>query len=214
MTKEELIKKFDKLQLKHGSKLRNSVYGGGQEVEPRVCLVFINPTAKNIATSKQWKGIRCQWLGTKQIWKFLAEAGLFDSELSKQISSMKPADWTTDFCKVVYNEVKRQGVYITNLAKCTQEDARELSDSVFLDYLNLLYEEIKLVKPKKIVLFGNKVSSIVLGKKISVREYRKKCEKLVLGTEEYLCYPVYYPVGNGFFNAPKAVEDLKFILNN
>ena len=32
--------------------------------------------------------------------------------------------------------------------------------------------------------------------------------------KEYKFYSVYYPVGNGSFNAPKAIEDLKYILNN
>ena len=30
-------------------------------------------------------------------------------------------------------------------------------------------------------------------------------------SNDYKCFPVYYPVGNGFFNAPKAIEDLKYI---
>lgn len=72
-------------------------------------------------------------------------------------------------------------------------------------------KEIEIVNPKKIVLFGNQVSSIVLNKKISVSEYRKTSVDLTIGNHSYHCFPVYYPVGNGFFNAPKAIEDLKFI---
>ena len=68
MTKEELIKEFDCLQDIYGSKNRNSVYGGGCEKNPELCFVFINPTARNVATDKAWKGIRRQWLGTKNIW--------------------------------------------------------------------------------------------------------------------------------------------------
>ena len=100
MTKEDLIKEFDKLQEKFGSKTCNSVYGGGKDNNPDLCLVFMNPTAKNIATSKDWKGIRCQWLGTKQVWKFLTEVGLFDKDLNNQIQNMKPKDWSPKFCKL------------------------------------------------------------------------------------------------------------------
>ncbi len=39
MTKEELIKEFDKLQEKFGSASRNSVYGGGKDKNPDLCLV-------------------------------------------------------------------------------------------------------------------------------------------------------------------------------
>ncbi len=211
MTKEDLIKEFDRLQLKFGSPTCNSVYGGGKFQEPDFCLVFINPTAKNIATNKNWKGIRCQWLGTKQVWKFLTVAGLFDENLNEQIQKMKAKEWTPQFCEEVYNEVAKKGLYITNLAKCTQDDARPLPDKFFKEYRNLLLEEIKMVKPKKIILFGNQVSSIVLNKKISVSEYRKTSENLVLDGKTYKCFPVYYPVGNGSFNAPKAIEDLKYI---
>ena len=212
MTKEELIDAFDKMQSKFGSVSRNSVYGGGKDINPEVCLIFINPTARNIATDKDWKGIRRQWLGTKQVWKFLSDVGVFDEKLNNQIQNMKPKDWTPEFCEKVYDEVAKQGLYITNLAKCTQEDARPLSDKVFKEYRGLLLEELKMVNPKKIILFGNQVSSIVLNKKISVSEYRGKSEDLLIDDKIYKCFPVYYPVGNGFFNAPKALHDLKCIL--
>lgn len=211
MTKEKLIKEFDKLQLEFGSREYNSVYGSGQEKNPQLFLVFMNPTARNIATDKNWKGVRYQWLGTKQVWKFLTYAGLFDKNLNDAIQNMKASDWTPKFCEEVYDEVAKKEIYITNLAKCTQADARPLPDRVFLEYKSLLLEEIKFVKPKKIVLFGNQVSSLVLDKKISVSEYRKKSEMLNIENENYACFPVYYPIGNGFFNAPKAIEDLKYI---
>lgn len=211
MTKEDLIKAFDEMQGKFGSKFRNAVYGGGCEDKPELCLVFINPTARNIATSKDWKGIRRQWLGTKNIWSFLNQAGLFDEELNKQIQSMRPEHWTETFCEKVYAEVEKRKLYITNLAKCTQDDARVLPNTVFVQYRDLFYEEMKMIRPKKIILFGNQVSSIVLGKNISVSQCRRKCEKLVLDGKEFDCYSVFYPVGNGRFNAPKAIEDLKYL---
>ncbi len=213
VTKEELIKEFDCLQDIYGSKNRNSVYGGGCEKNPELCLVFINPTARNIATDKAWKGIRRQWLGTKNIWSFLTQAGLFDERLNSRIQSMKPADWTEAFCEEVYDEVEKRKIYITNLAKCTQDDARGLPDAVFRNYRDLFFEEMKLIYPKKIVLFGNQVASIVLDKKISVSQWRKKLETFCFDGKEFWCLPVFYPVGNGRFNAPKAIEDLIWIKN-
>ena len=211
MTKEKRIKEYDILQEKVGSKERNSVYGGGKEKNPELCLVFINPTARNIATDKNWTGVRYQWLGTKQIWQFLTKAGLFSEELNNKIQNMKVYDWTTDFCEEVFREVANNNIYITNLAKCTQDDARQLPDSVFKEYKNLFFEEVKLVNPRKIVLFGNQISSIILDRKISVSEQRKKIINLKIDDRDFDCFAVYYPVGNGFFNAPKAIEDLKYI---
>lgn len=211
MDKKSLIRCFDELQAKYGSASRHSAYGGGKENHPDFCLVFINPTARNISTDINWKGVRYAWLGTKQVWKFLSNCGLFDENLNAQIQTMRPCDWSPEFCEKVYRQVASKGLYITNLAKCTQDDARHLPDEVFKRYRNLFLEEIKMVNPKSIILFGNQVSSIVLDKKISVGEYRKKSESLTIENHTYRCFPVYYPVGNGFFNTPKAIEDIKFL---
>ncbi len=199
------------MQQIYGYKNLHSVYGAGCETNPEVCLVFINPTARNNATNPDWTGIRAQWIGTKQVWSFLTECGLFSKELNNKIETQKTA-WTPEFAREVYKEVAKNKVYITNLAKCTQADARELSIEVFNAYRDLLLAEIDLVKPKKLLLFGNLVASVTLGQKISVGTSRQK--QLVLKTQkgEYTCYAVYYPVGNGRFNAPKAVEDVKAIL--
>lgn len=133
-----LIKRYDGLQTIYGSKNLNPVYGCGEDHNPRIALVFMNPTKRNIATDKSWKGLKAQWLGTKQIWEFLEKCGLFSSNINEKIKSKKPKDWTFEFCEYVYNDVRSQGLCITNLAKCTQEDARPLPDSVFLKYKDLL----------------------------------------------------------------------------
>lgn len=124
---------------------------------------------------------------------------------------MKSGDWTEEFCVEVYKEVKNNNLYITNLAKCTQEDARSLPDAVFKEYRDLFLEEMDIVKPNKIILFGNQISSIILNKKISMSEVRKTKMQLKTKNNLFDCYCVYYPVGNGFFNTPKAIEDVKYI---
>ena len=208
---EILKKKFDKLQNIYGSKQLNSVYGCGCANRPKVALVFMNPTAKNIATDKAWTGLRAQWLGTKQIWDFLVKCGLFDSKLNEKIKSIKPHEWTPEFCQEVYDEISSRKVWITNLAKCAQDDARPLSNKVFLQYKDLLKEELGIVDPEKIVFFGNQVSSIMLDQSISVSTARKQKFLLMIDAREYESYAVFYPVGNGRFNQPKAVEDIMAI---
>lgn len=212
MEKINLISVYDTLQKKYGDKNLNSVYGGGCIKSPKVCFVFMNPTAKNIATAKSWKGVRYQWLGTKPIWKFFNKLGLISDELNNEIQNKKAADWTNKFCIEVYNEVKNNRFYITNLAKCTQADARHLSDSVFLEYKKYLLLELEQVNPKKIVFFGNQVSSIMLNQNISVSNCRNQKFNLEINNKNFDCYAVYYPVGNGFFNVDKAIEDLNKIL--
>ena len=135
---------------------------------------------------------------------------MISEDIYLQINSKKGKEWTEDFADLVYKEVEKNKFYVTNLAKCTQIDARGLSDDVYLQYLDLFMEEMKLIKPKKIILFGNQVSSIVLGEKISVSQVRRK----KFYKDGLLFYSVYYPVGNGIFNMDKAIEDILYIKNS
>lgn len=209
---EELNKKYDRLQLKYGSKELDSIYNGGCTNNPDICFVFMNPTGRNIASLKTWKGRKSPWIGTKNIWTLFYNIGLLDEEIFNQIKSKKAIDWDYEFADKVYECVSAHKYFITNLGKCTQVDARTLKDEVYLEYLKLLYKEFEIINPKVIVLFGNQVSSIVLDTKISVSECRRKLFSKKIKEKEYKFYCVYYPVGNGSFNAPKAIEDLKYII--
>lgn len=202
---------YDELQQKYGAKELDSIYNGGCIENPDICFVFMNPTGRNIASSKDWKGIKSPWIGTKNIWDLFYRLDLMDEEVYKKIKCIRPNEWTEEFAEEVYKDVENHKYFITNLGKCTQVDARVLSNSVYEEYLDLLKEEIQIVNPKVIVLFGNQVSSIVLNQKISVSQCRKKLFRQLINGKEYSCYSVYYPVGNGRFNIDKAIEDIKYI---
>lgn len=210
---EELNKKYDKLQLKYGSRKLDSIYNGGCTNNPDICFVFMNPTGRNIASLKTWKGLKAPWIGTKNIWTLFYKLGLLDEDVYTEIRKIKGKEWTYDFAEKVYDNVKKHKYFITNLGKCTQDDARALKDEVYLEYLKLLYKEFEIVKPKVIILFGNQVSSIVLGTKISVSTCRRKMFTLNVKNQEYKVYSVYYPVGNGSFNVDKAILDIKYIMS-
>ena len=207
-------REYDRLQLIYGDPTLHSVYGGGCCKNPKVMLVFMNPTKRNIASCKSWEGIRAFGIGTKNVWNLIYTLGFIDKEVYDLIKVKKGRDWSAEFARLVYENVRKNEVYITNLAKCTQSDARALNDAVFKNYLELFCQEISLVNPQKIILFGNQVSSIFLEKSISVSKNRKVLHKKVINNKEYDCYAVYYPVGNGFFNIDKAIEDIKYILIN
>lgn len=211
---EDLNKEYDKLQKKYGAKELNSIYNGGCSENPDICFVFMNPTGRNIASVKTWQGIRSPWIGTKNIWDLFYAVDLLDEDVYKTIKKIKGSDWTPEFAEDVYNNVRKHKFFITNLGKCTQVDARPLSDSVYLEYLHLLEKEFSIIKPKVIVLFGNQVSSIVLGKKISVSTCRKEMFLRKINGEEFKFYSVFYPVGNGRFNIDKSIEDIKWILES
>ncbi len=210
----DLNKEYDKLQLKYGSPELDSIYNGGLEKEPDICFVFMNPTGRNLASQKSWKGRKSPWLSTKNIWKMFFLVGLIDKKIYDEIMSRKPKEWDYSFADDVYENVEKHKIFITNLGKCTQIDARPLSDEVLGKYLNLLEKEIEIIKPKVIVTLGNQVSSIVLNQKISVSQCRKKYFDKEISGEKYKVFPIFYPVGNGIFNMDKSIEDIKWIMEN
>ena len=211
---QDLNKEYDKLQLKYGAKELDSIYNGGLEENPDICFVFMNPTGRNIASEKTWKGRKSPWIGTKNIWDLFYAVGFQDEKIYQKIKSIKGSEWTEEFADEVYSDVKKHKYFITNLGKCTQIDARPLPDKIYKEYLSLLEKEIEILNPKVIILFGNQVSSIVLNEKISVSNVRKKLFKKVINGKEYDAYSIYYPIGNGRFNIDKSIEDIKWIIEN
>ena len=210
----DLNKEYDKLQLKYGAKELDSIYNGGLEENPDICFVFMNPTGRNIASEKSWKGRKSPWIGTKNIWDLFYAVGFQDEKIYQKIKSIKGSEWTEEFADEVYSDVEKHKYFITNLGKCTQIDARPLPDKIYKEYLRLLEKEIEILDPKVIILFGNQVSSIVLGEKISVSSVRKKLFKKIINGKEYDAYSIYYPIGNGRFNIDKSIEDIKWIIEN
>ena len=212
MKLEDLKTEYDKLQIKYGAKELDSIYNGGLEENPDICFVFMNPTGRNIASSKEWKGLKSPWIGTKNIWDLFYEVNLLDKNIYDNIKSIKGSEWTVEFANEVYSNVKKHKYFITNLGKCTQIDARPLPNSVYKEYLELFKKEMEIIKPKLIILFCNQVSSIVLDEKISVSQCRKKLFKKEMNGKKFSFYSVFYPVGNGRFNIDKSIEDIKWIL--
>lgn len=214
MKLEELNVEYDKLQKEYGAENLDSIYNGGCKNNPNICFVFMNPTGRNIASSKEWKGIKSPWIGTKNIWDLFYSVDLLDKDIYIKIKSIKGKEWTYEFAEEVYQNVEKHKYFITNLGKCTQIDARELPNKVYEEYLYLLEKEFEIINPKVIVLFGNQVSSIVLNEKISVSQCRKKKFEKEINGKKYKFYSIYYPVGNGRFNINKSIEDIKWIIKN
>jgi len=69
---------------------------------------------------------------------------------------------------------------------------------------------LRLLILKKIITFGNQVSSILLNRTISVSNYIDDQKEMLNG---YEIYPTYYPVGQGRRNMSLAVKRIKKILS-
>lgn len=204
---------YYELQNKYGDPSLDPILHGGQYNKPDICLIFMNPTGRNIASVKKWKGLKSPWIGTKSVWKLLTLCNLFPQTLNDEIQSKKPLDWDYDFANKVYKEVEDRSIYITNIAKCTQLDARPISNKIYRKYCNYLYQELDNVKPKRIITFGNQVSSIFINKPISVSKERKNIYKVNLQENTYDTLPVHYPVGQGQRNMPISIEDITWFVN-
>lgn len=214
MCLEELKKEYEKMQQVYGNQSLKSINFGGCDKNPDICFVFMNPTSKNIASNPSWNGIRAPWIGTKNIWDLFVATNLFDIDIYHEIKNKKASEWDEEFAEKVYNEVKKNKIFITNLGKCTQLDARPIQNEVYKQYLSLLEKEIEIVNPKVIILFGNQVSTVFLNQKISVSQCRKKEFIKKINGKEYKCYSIFYPIGNGRFNINKSIEDLLWVKEN
>lgn len=201
---------FDQLQTTHGDPALSSIYWAGCITNPKVCFIFMNPTGRNISAKKERGWLRAPRLGFKQVWQMFFELGLISQELYLKTQATA-LSWSPAFVEELFSYLAEQWVYITNLAKCTQADAAALKDAVFKAYLPLMHEEINIIKPKKIITFGNQVTSVLIWKNISVSQYenRDHFEELTIGNETYKIYPCWYPVGIGYRNMGKAVARIK-----
>lgn len=115
MTVKELNKEYDKLQYKYGAKELNSIYNGGCELNPDIFFIFMNPTGRNIASYKEWKGRRSPWIGTKNIWKLFYVLNLLDKDIYNEIQNKKANEWDEHFADLVYDNVAKHKYFITNL---------------------------------------------------------------------------------------------------
>jgi uracil-DNA glycosylase len=213
MRMQRLQKEYDRLQLIHGEQSLNSIYGAGCSNHPKAMLVFMNPTGRNISSLPEWPGIRAPWLGTRNIWPMFHDLGLLPKNYMGTIQRLKAEEWTAEFASELYEELAKRKIFVTNLAKCTQADARPLPDKVYLEYLDLMFEEISAIRPKNIITFGNQVSSILLSKRVSVSSYTDtQKDALDIGKHSYDVYPVFYPVGQGRRNMPLAIKRIRAIL--
>lgn len=210
----KLHSSFDLLQNKYGAKDLSAIYGAGKLVNPKVMFIFMNPTARNYASYKQWQGLKAPWLATKNIWDLFYPLDLISEQRFQQIKELKAQDWTPTFALSLYKELAANNVYITNLAKCTQIDARPLPNSVFHRYLELMHEEIDLINPQNIITFGNQVSSIIINRSISVSNFLTPNDfiEMTFKNKKYNVYPTYYPVGQGRRNIEKAILRIKSLL--
>ncbi len=204
---------YDNMQTTLGHVWHHAIYGAGCIKNPHICLVFMNPTARNLSAQHDRTWLRAPRIGLKQTRKMLYELGFISQELCTFTQgSINNRD--NELVQNLYQYLSDQGIFITNLAKCTQSDAKHLPDSIFKEYMPIMHQEISILNPQKIITFGNQVSSILLNQSITVSSYPwDKFETISIENKDYRVYPCRYPVGMGFRNIHKAKERINIIRN-
>jgi hypothetical protein len=137
----------------YGDHTLDAISGAGQIEQPKLALVFINPTHRNTSTRPDWDGLKAPWIGCANIWQLFADAGLITQEINQSIQTVKTT-WTEQFALDVYSHVANQGLYITNIVKWAGLDAKLPEREKIKLYAPLLREELKTVRPKRIIAFG------------------------------------------------------------
>ncbi len=211
---DSLKPEIDSLQTKYGDSNYTALYGTGCIRNPDVMFLFMNPTARNITVIKEWTGLRAPWIGLKNTWKLMYRLGVIDDKTYAYIQALKTHEWTPEFAQQLYQQVAKNKYYLTNLARCTQCDARHVSDLVFRESRDVTLAEIALVSPRVIIAFGNQVASNLLQQPIKVSESRCRRYDLTIDGKVFAVHPTYYPVGMGQRNMPKAIEDIQAIMQN
>jgi len=191
------------------------VYGGGATRNPKYCFVLINPTHLNISTHPEYRGPRFPFIGVRQFWRILHRAGLLSGEVLRLIEDKQWKKLTT---QALLSELRRRGIYVTNLVKCAQPHPDLPANQVIQEDFPLLTKEISLINPELIVAFGQLPFKVLTGETVKLYEYY---DALCAGSElkvswfvtpegkRFRVVPTFFPTGRG--NPRLSTEILRLL---
>ncbi len=188
-----------------GNKLQH-IHGYGT-LNPKLMLILINPTHRNVSAHHGYHGPRFPFIGVRQFWRVLAEGGLIDQKVARSLPLR--SGWNSKHTKLVQRELIRNKLFLTNVVKCCYDYSAYPSGRVIKDQTKLLAEEIRIVNPKKIVAFGGLVYKTLTGRNVKLSKYwyGQKREKVCEATLERRTpiVPCYFPIGRG---KPKEAAEI------
>lgn len=177
-------------------------------MNPKWMLVLINPTYRNLSSDPKYRGDRFPFIGVRQFWKVLADGGVIDKRIAYGLPLRK--DWNDKHTEQIKQELVGNRLFLTNIVKCCYNHSAYPDKNIIENQLMLLAEEIRIVKPKKILAFGGLVYKTLTGKDIKLADYwsgsQKKTAEVVSGLDITVT-PCYFPIGRG--NPRKAIEILR-----
>jgi uracil-DNA glycosylase len=215
MINEELRILYSKIEKecpfckKSGNKLQH-IFGFGK-LNPKLMLILINPTHRNLSSRPDYRGDRFPFIGVRSFWKVLAEGNLIDKKIVSSLPNRN--QWRDEDTEKIKEELLKNQLFLTNIVKCCYEHADYPERPVIKWHLRWLEQEIKIVNPQRIVAFGTLVFKILTGKIITFRDYLENTsEHNYFESLTGLKIPVIpcpFPIGRG--SPSKAISVLKLI---
>ena len=190
------------------------IHGAGAR-RPDLMLVLVNPTHRNLSSDPAGEhaaGPRFPFIGVRQFWRVLADGGLIDQKVAAALPPR--AGWRPEHTELVRRELVRNRLYLSNIVKCCYPHGDYPAPEVVRDQLGLLAEEVRLVRPRRIVAFGCLVHRTLTGENVTLSEYwrpgagRKPAREKLTGLGLPVV-PCYFPIGRG--NPKKAAAVLRRI---
>ena len=193
--------------------LLQHIHGFGV-LNPELMLILVNPTYRNLSSDPKYKGARFPFIGVRQFWKVLANGGLIDKNVTENLPIR--AEWKNEHTQQIQRELIRKKLFLTNIVKCCYGHSLYPENKVIAEQLKLLADEIKIIRPRKIVVFGGLVYKTLTGKNIKLAEYWNK-QKIgndseIISGLKISVIPCYFPIGRG--NPKKAAEIMRKFLSD
>lgn len=167
-------------------------------MNPKLMLILINPTYRNLSSDPGYRGDRFPFIGVRQFWKVLADGGLIDKKIAYGLPLRK--DWHKEYTEQIKSELIRNKLFLTNIVKCCYDHSSYPDGKVVKDQIKILAEEVRIIKPKKIIAFGVLVYKTLTGKNIRMTDYRNGSREKITEVVSGLSIPVmpcYFPIGRG-----------------
>ena len=211
---QKLYEQVDECRFCRANKnLLQHVYGFGT-LKPNLMLILVNPTYRNLSSDPEYRGARFPFIGVRQFWKVLAEGDLIDKEIASELPLR--TEWTSKHTDQVKKELIRNRLFLTNIVKCCYNYSSYPANEVIKDSIKTLAEEIRIVRPQKIIAFSGLVYKTLTGKNIKLSDYwgdkNKESSAEVISGLNIITEPCYFPIGRG--NPKKAAEIIRKFAQN
>lgn len=138
-------------------------------------LILINPTHTNISSAPEYRGLRFPFVGVRQFWRVLADGGLIGKKLAYGLPLKR--DWKFTDTEALVKELRRRHLFLTDAVKCCYPHSNYPPKKIFEYHKRFTAEEIRMVKPQRIIAFGSRTFQFLTGENIHLTQYwhqRKK----------------------------------------